>query len=193
MNKLSPDKRKQLVLAAVVVAGLLAGLGYGLIRPQYQTWLSLAGKREAARDRLRQVKQAIEHADQIESQLAEASQRLAKIETDMASGDLYSWAIDTIRKFRLGYKVDIPQFSQIDGPKDMPMLPRFPYKQATLTISGTAYYFDLGKFIADFENQFPYARLSNLTIEPVQAASVSDREKLAFKVDIATLVKPTTS
>ena len=57
----------------------------------------------------------------------------------MASGDLYAWTINTLRQFKLGYKVEIPQFSQIDGPKEMNMLAGFPYKQANMTISGTAY------------------------------------------------------
>ncbi len=194
MNKISPEKRKQLVLACLLLVGVLAGLFYGVLRPQYRTWQALAGKRDAARQKLDQFKHAIDTADQVEAEVAELGQRLGAIEEDMATGDLYSWAIDTIRKFRLGYKVDIPQFGQIDGPKDMPMLPQFPYKQASLGISGTAYFYDLGKFIADFENQFPYMRLVNLSVESAgPAATTIDREKLSFRMEMAALVKPSNS
>ena len=38
---------------------------------------------------------------------------------------------------------------------DVNLLPNFPYKQATLTVAGTAHFHDLGRFLADFENQIP--------------------------------------
>jgi hypothetical protein len=73
------------------------------------------------------------------------------------------------------------------------MLPHFPYKQANLTIAGTALFHDLGKFICDFENQFPYFRVLNLSIEPVSSLMGSDKEKLSFRLEVAALVKPGTS
>ena len=69
------------------------------------------------------------------------------------------------------------------------MLPQFPYKQIRVNINGTAYYHDLGKFIADFENTFPHIRIVNLTIEPVNTADPGN-EKLSFRMDIVALVKP---
>ena len=189
MNSLSKEKRSQLVLVAVVTGGVLAGLWFGLIRFQQQSLSNLAQNKIAAKQKLEQVKQAIESADLIESQLGEAGQRLGKIETTMASGDLYAWTINTLRQFKLGYKIEIPQFSQIDGPKDMNMLPGFPYKQANMTISGTALYTDFGKFVADFENQFPYMRVLNLSLEPMPATTGAERERLAFRMELAMLVK----
>ena len=74
----------------------------------------------------------------------------------------------------------------------MDLLPSFPYKQIQFTINGTAYYHDLGKFIADFENNFPHARMVNLVIEPASGAD-SSNEKLSFRMDIIALVKPNPS
>ncbi len=190
MNKLSKEKRQQLVLALVVTAVAVAGLWFGVIKSQKDRLHKLAEKKQAADTRLHQVKQAVENADRIETQLGEAGKRLTKLEDGMATGDLYSWAINAIRQFKMPYKVEIPQFSQIDGPKDSSLLPQFPYKQATLTISGTGYFHDVGKFIADFENEFPYFRVLNLTLEPASALTGADREKLSFKMDIVALVKP---
>lgn len=189
MNSLSKEKRNQLLLVVLATGGLLAAIWLGLIRYQQQSLDVLAQSKIASEQKLEQVKLAIESADQIESQLAEARQRLNKIEATMAGGDLYAWTINTLRQFKLGYRVDIPQFSQIDGPKEMNMLAGFPYKQANMTISGTAFYTDFGKFIADFENQFPYMRVLNLSLEPVPALVGSEREKLAFRMEIAALVK----
>ena len=190
MNKLSAEKRKQLVLVALVATAAVAGIAYGLIKPEYQRRARLVESRKSAEQRLEQMKQTIENADQIEAQLCDTKKQLEKIEEGMATGDLYSWAINTIRQFKLAYKLDIPQFSQIDGPRDMSMLAGFPYKQASVGIGGTATYYELGRFVSDFENQFPYARLSNLTLEPVAGVGSGDREKLSFKVQITALVKP---
>jgi hypothetical protein len=193
MNSLSKEKRDQLVLVVLLTCGVLLALWFGLIRFQQQSLGVLAQSKISAEQKLEQVRQAIETADLIEVRLKEAQQRLAKVESSMASGDLYSWTIDTLRRFKLGYKVEIPQFSQIDGPKDMTMLAGFPYKQASMTISGTAFYSDFGKFVADFENEFPYMRILNLSLEPVPALVGADKEKLNFRLELSALVKNTAS
>lgn len=192
MKKLSTEKQKQLVLVVLLTVGAMIGTAYGLIRPEVHKREKLAQARLAAERHLQQMKQTVEHADQIEAQLCETKKQLDKIEEGMASGDLYSWAINTIRQFKLGYKVEIPQFSQIDGPREMSMLAGFPYKQATITIGGSASFYEFGKFVSDFENQFPYIRLLNLSLEPAAVNAAGDKEKLSFKVQIAALVKPTT-
>jgi Tfp pilus assembly protein PilO len=189
MKHLSKEKRNQLVFVVLLTAAVLTGLWFGVIRFQQQYLESLAQNKTDAEQKLQQVKQAIEMADAVDTQLVEVGQRLSKIEGAMATGDLYSWTINTLKQFKLGYKIEIPQFSQIDGPKEMTMLPRFPYKQANMTISGTAFYTDLGKFVSDFENQFPYMRVLNLSLEPVPALVASEKERLAFRMEIAALVK----
>jgi len=171
----------------------VAGLWFGLIRFQQSRLEQLALSTKAAEQRLEQVRQSIETADVVEAKLGEAGKRLSAIESTMANGDLYAWTINTLRTFKVGYKVEIPQFSQIDGPKEMNMLAGFPYKQANMTISGTALYSDLGKFVADFENQFPYMRVLNLSLEPVPAMNGGEKERLTFRMEIATLVKTPTS
>jgi hypothetical protein len=191
MNSLSKEKRNQLVLVVLLIGSVLVSLWMGLIRFQQMKLVQLAQSKVAAEQKLQQVRQTIETADAVEARLAEATQRLSKIESTMASGDLYSWTINTLRQFKLGYRVEIPQFSQIDGPKEMNMLAGFPYKQANMTISGTAFYTDLGRFIADFENQFPYMRVLNLSLEPLPSAAGPDRERLTFRLEIAALVKNT--
>lgn len=190
MKNYSKEKQKQLVLTILVTGMVLCGLWFGLIRMQKQSLRNLGERRTAAAQQLEKVKHAIANADQLEADLAEAERQVTKLEEGMATGDLYAWAINTLRQFKLPYKVEIPQFSQIDGPKDNSLLPYFPYKQATLTIGGTAHFHDFGRFLADFENSFPYARVLNLTLEPVSGLLQENREKLAFKMDISMLVKP---
>ena len=125
--------------------------------------------------------------------------RLQSIEEGMASGDMYSWIIQTMRKFCAGRNVEIPQFSrEVTG--EVGILPRFPYRAATFTVRGSAYFHDLGQFIADFENSFPYIRVQNLELEPGGSSAANststagtqstDSEKLSFKMEIVALVNP---
>jgi Tfp pilus assembly protein PilO len=189
MKKLSKQKRQQLILTGLLTVLALAGLWFGVIRAQQRNLQTMAKKTEAAKEKLRVVKTSIANADQTEQQLGEARKQLDKQEELMASGDLYAWAITTIRTFKLGYKVEIPQFSQIDGPKPVELLPDFPYKEVTLTIGGNAAFHELGRFVADFENQFPHMRLLNLSLEPA-TSDKGEAERLSFKMEIAALVKP---
>jgi Tfp pilus assembly protein PilO len=192
MKKLSKEKRQHLVLVVIITVGAMIGLWAGVIKTQTQSLGRIAERKAEADRKLQQVKQAIDSAEQTDARLCEVKKRLENIEDSMASGDLYSWAITTIRQFKLNYKVEIPQFSQIDGPRETSMLAAFPYKQATLSIAGTAFYHDLGRFVSDFENQYPYIRVQNLSLEPITAAG-SEREKLSFKLQIVALVKPSAS
>ena len=188
--KISTQKRNQLFLVSLLIGGGLVGLYFWLIRGQQQNMDNLQSRKAAAARKLQVVQETIQNAPELENCLREANTRVAKLEDTMATGDLYSWSINMVRAFRLNYKVEIPQFSQIDARQDTMLLPAFPYKQATLAISGTGTFHDFGVFLADFENKFPHIRVINLTLEPVSAALGASQDKLSFKMDIVMLVKP---
>ncbi len=192
MKKLSKQKQQQLVLVVLGTAIVLAAVWFGLISTQQSTLRQLASQKAAVAKKLEAVRHEMLKAESVDVQLTDAQHKLARIEEGMATGDLYSWTINTIRQFKLPYKVEIPQFSQIDGPKECNQLYNFPYKQASLSVGGSAYYYEFGRFVADFENQFPYMRIMNLTLEP-ESAQGSDREKLSFRMELMTLVKPSAS
>ncbi len=64
------------------------------------------------------------------------------------------------------------------------------YKQVRLSLFGTGYYHNIGKFVSDFENTFPHMRLVNLAIATTDSAD--DSELLSFHVEVVALVKPNT-
>jgi len=192
MIPLSKDKRNKLILVGLGTLVALAALWFGLIRTQRSSLAKLDQQKTQLENTLHDVRDAIGRADEIEAEVGSVSRQLAALEEGMASGDLYSWIINSIRRFKLPHKVDIPQFSQIVV-ADMNLLPKFPYKQATVTVAGTAYYHDLGKFVADFENEFPHSRVVKLEIEAASSPTEGESEKLSFKMDIVTLIKPTPS
>jgi hypothetical protein len=190
MKKLPKEKRNQLIIVVIVTVVVLALIGFGLIRSQYDSLSKIAKAKKAAESRLQSIKNAIKNDEAIAAELAEVTNTLSHAEEDMASGDLYSWTYDTIRRFKQQYKVEIPEISH-PTIGNVDLLPFFPYKQIQFTISGTAYYHDLGKFIADFENNFPHSRMVRLAIEP--GSSADNPEKLLFKMEIITLIKPNPS
>lgn len=188
-SKLPKDKRNRLVLVLLLTLIAVAGLYFALIRHQNDGLVRLAEQKTEAAKKLRVVLDSLKRADGIKTELDAAKTTLAAAEADVASGDLYAWIINSLRQFKAPYKVEIPQFSQLGSPADVNILPRFPYKQATLTVAGTAYFHDLGRFLADFENQFPHVRLVNLSVDANASSAMSDPETLSFKMDIITLVK----
>lgn len=195
-KKLSKEKQKHLILVVVLAIGILNGLGFGLVRHQYEKIKLLAEKRTTASKKLKQMQDEIKRAETVEAELKEVKQALATQEQDMASGDLYAWMINTIRTFTPGYKVEIPQFSPVSSLGDVNLMPNFPYKQASVTVAGTSHFHDFGKFLSDFENQFPHVRIVNLRIDANPTATPGagpsgSQESISFAMEIVALVKST--
>lgn len=195
-SKLPKEKRKHLVLVGLVTLTALCGLGFGLIKSQYSNLSGLADKQAEAEQKLHEMRKDLKDAERLQADLVQAKVKLAAQETGMASSpNEYAWAIKTIGDFKARYKdkIDIPKINPSGPTVNVNLLPRFPYKQATFTVSGTAYYHDLGQFLADLENSYPLIRLVNLDLDLAGGQTAKEREKLAFRVDIVTLVNPNPS
>jgi Tfp pilus assembly protein PilO len=191
MNNLPKEKRIQLAFVAVGVVGVIAGLWFGVISMQKKKIQAIASRSDSLQREIDKERKVITGSSELGRQLGEATNRINEIEAQMPSGDLYSWIVGAIRQFNVPtYKVDLHQFSSPSS-GDVRMFADFPYSQAVVSVSGTAYYFDLGKFIADFENHFPYMRVQNLNLDPMAGASPQEAEKLYFRMEIVTLIKPT--
>jgi hypothetical protein len=185
MKWLPKDRRNPFFIVVLSTVILLAIIYFGLIRSQKAMLSKLADNRKSAAEKLQSMESTVKNSDLTANQLAQTTAALAQAEADMASGDLYAWTYTAIRNFKQPYKVEIPEIGHPDV-GDVDMFSAFPYKQIRFSLVGTAYFHDLGKFLADFENTFPHARVENLTIEPVPDAG----EKLSFRLQIVELVKP---
>jgi Tfp pilus assembly protein PilO len=188
MNNLSKEKKSQLILVIIVLVAVVAGLWFGLIRTEQEDLRTLAAKKGEDDTKFSQIGDTIKNSEQAKKELLTVSNQLAVSERDMPSGDLYLSLVNTIRKFKDNYSVQISQFNPNGGDTANNLLPRFPYRQVTVTVSGTAHYHDLGKFVADFENQFPTSRILNLDLSPSSVTSADDKEKLSFRMDVVSLV-----
>jgi hypothetical protein len=189
LTRLPREKRNQLVFVVVGTLAIIAGIYFVLIQHQNQSLIHLAQKKVAVQASQRRVLDTVHRASQIETDLNSATKELADAEADIASGDLYSWVINTLRAFKSKHTVNIPQFNPIGPTTEVNLLPNFPYKQATLSLAGTAHFHDFGYFLADLENQFPHIRVLNLNLELNQSPAAKDQETVSFRLDIVTLVK----
>lgn len=190
LSKLSKEKKQQLFGVVAGTVAVLGALGYFLIKSGYSQLSALNQQTQAAEQKLEQMRHTVKRAAEIEAQYQATETALAERESNMASGDLYLWMHENLRRFQRAYKVEIPQISQVTDPAPVDLMPDFPYRQTSVSLSGTAYFHDLGRFVADFENQFPLMRIQNLTLDQNTAGQSADREKLLFRMDIVALIKP---
>lgn len=194
MKNLPKEKRDKLILTVVGTAAAIAGLYLGLIKAMGESMEGMTKQTDDKKAKVVNAQRLVNSTSDLQKGLEEATAKLKVIEDSMASGDMYSWIILRVNKFREDRKVEIPQFSR-EVRTDVGMFPKFPYKAAVFTVRGTAFFHDLGKFIADFENAFPHTYLQNIELEPASNSSASAAvaahpELLTFKMEIVTLINP---
>jgi Tfp pilus assembly protein PilO len=189
MNKLTKEKRNHLILIFLGTAGVVVGLWMGLISLQKRKISDINTRIESTEQQISKVEQVAREASQVQVQLKQVSERLQEIESAMPAGDAYAWINSTLRGFnRPGYRVEMPSIGP-PMPGEMTMLPSFPYRQITVSVSGTAFFSDFGQFLQDFENRFPYMRVQSFTLVPGASPIPEEREKLNFNVEIVALTR----
>ena len=191
MISVDQSKRQQLVSLVLGSALVLATIWFGLI------WSLQHGLEETeiqivqAKAEVKKAQRLAGLADEFKRDLTNANERLQDFEVRMATGDVYRWALRTFQNFAAADKVEIVS---LEPPREQTwgILPNVPYRAANYSMSGTAYYHDFGKFLADLENSFPHLRLLRLELEPAHfgGAGSEEAEKLAFKMELMILINP---
>lgn len=193
IKNLSKEKRDKLLLVAICTLAVVVGLYLGLVRTQKRSLARIAQQTTEQKERVGSAERLVKSRAEVETSLESNQQKLKGIEQTMASGDMYSWIIMTVNRFRADRKVDIPQFSR-EVTTEVGMFPKFPYKAALFNVRGVAHFHELGKFIADFENAHPYLRVQNIDLEPggqsAATGTAAGPEKLSFKMEIVALIHP---
>jgi Tfp pilus assembly protein PilO len=188
MKRLPPDKRNKLIMVVVGTVALIGLVYFLLIGPQQEQNRRLTNETQSEQDRLALIKKTILQANANAQKADDITQLLANTEKDEVDGDVIVWTYETIRQFKASHHVEINTIGQ-PVQSEEEMLPGFPYKQIKFLIVGTGFYHDIGKFIADLENQFPHIRVLNLSIDSV-AVQDTTPEKLTFRMEVAALLKP---
>lgn len=195
IKALSPEKKQHMVAVGMGALLGLCAVYFLLIAPAREALAKLHTLTAEAEKKYTDADRLQKRAQSVQEDLERVQARLDAIEAGMVDSDPVQWIRSTEIKFRAQapYKVEIPNFP-FRGQGEMGMIPDFPYKVANYLFSGTAFYHDLGRYLADWENQFPYMLVSNLEITPEDAgplaASADDRERLNFTFEVSVLVKP---
>jgi hypothetical protein len=169
-----------------------AAIWFLIISAQNTTLKAVRAEVEKSRDQLARGNATLTTQPQVDELYEVASARIKERESLMAApNDMYSWLIQTVNKFRTGHNVQIPQFGR-EVPTEVGTFAKYPYQAALFNLNGSAHYHDFGKFLAAFENAFPYARVQNIDLSPMAetAGQAGSQEKLNFKIELVMLVKP---
>lgn len=180
------------MLVILGIVAVMAALWYVVIQNQYTTLTEVQKKTQEMRDKVNKGEILLKKSSEIEESLDAEAKTLETIEDGMASGDIYLWNINTINRFNTNNtsRITFLDFQrEILG--EVGVLPKFPYKAAIFPLKGTGYYHEVGRFLADFENNFPYIRVQNLELSPLSKVGADDAEKLNFKFEVVALIKPT--
>jgi hypothetical protein len=186
VKKLTKTQRDQLLGIAVATPVVLLALWYLVVQAEQSQLLATQKKAADIRARLNLAEGVMRQGEEIEGRLRAHSSSLTNREATLAPDrDAYDWVLQSVKPFIQSHKgVNIISYSQPDI-SDLGLISNFPYHWASFHLKGTGYYHDLGAFIADFENNFPYFYIQNLAIS-ANAGSGIQPEKLYFTFDLVT-------
>lgn len=188
MRKLSKEKRDRLILVCFATVGIMVTLWLVLIQSQQGKLKQMATETENLVDQIDSTKRLLGQEAQFQKTLEDLQTELTLRESGMASGDRFYWFVNMLNKFKTEYTLEIPQISP-ETVAPVGLFPKYPYEAAIFKISGAGTYFEFGRFLKDFENKYPYIRVQNLELKPVQTAK--GPENVSFSMDVVTLIKPT--
>jgi hypothetical protein len=190
MIKMTKDQQQKTLLVAGITVGTAVLLWFAMISPLRAKLERMIKQTQEAKLMVEQGHRSIAAAPQLSNALARASAQIQTAEGLMAAGDLYEWVIQEVNRFKTAHAIDIPQISR-ETPCEVGFLPRFPYRAASFAVRGSAYYQDLGQFLASFENSHPFLHLQSLQLGADNSAAKKEaNERLQFSVELVTLVKP---
>ncbi|MEW6158984.1 MAG: hypothetical protein AB1813_16290 [Verrucomicrobiota bacterium] len=211
MNKLPKDKRDKILM--ILGAALLFGLVYW-----YFVITSQGKALEKERQAIAEVTDKIAKAETfkkrgpyVKNDLAELGKKLDEVEGQMIPAlELSSqvWLFTRIDELRQKYDLQISGFPRNAATDRKALsLPRFAYAAAVYPgVKLDGYFHDIGKFLQDFENTYPYISLQNVVLTPLATPSValgtatdkpaapineSMKEKLNLSMDVVVLYRPT--
>jgi len=193
MSNLPKAKRDHLILVAIATIGVVAALLLFVGESQRAELKRTHLKTESTRNKLSVADKLSRAEPQIQERLQKVSAELAARETALApEHDTYSWFLQNLAQFLSLHRGAGVTAAGISQPEigEATLIPKFVYKTATFHVKANGFFHDLGRFVADLETEFPYARVQN--IEMQRGGSGGDHEKLAATFDVVMLMQPST-
>jgi hypothetical protein len=213
MTKLSKDKRDKLLLVIIAAVGVVAVLYFLVITDQKAELNALASKIDALNAKKSSSEKTIKRQADVQANLELQRKNLNAKQAEMPRpGEDSRWFLRIIDDRRSQFGLDI---GDIKGPDnaDPGILPKFAFKGVSFYVELIGVYTDFGRFLADFENSYPYLRVQLVSIEtegrtrfPAPGAlqplgtqvstgttpSNPDAQKLRFTFRVISLVKTPT-
>ena len=169
MNKISKDKRDKVVLSCLLFVGL-AGLLYTFVLGWQKDQLAALHKQIiTARDKLSKAEGLVRRGPMIEVSLKENQKLLeTRQETMTPQGQYYYWFLKLMDQFREQEKLNPVFIIDITQPEfiEAGIFPSFPFKAASFGMRLNGQFHDVGRFIADLENTYPYFRVQSVKMLP---------------------------
>lgn len=164
---LTKEKKERLILVGVVTLMAGAAIYYGLVGTAKTQLAKQSINLAKAKQDLEIARIAVKNWDRFQADLTAVSNSLQSIEAKMVSAeDPLSWAYALLKEMSKDHpKVTImPEGKPSLSVPGMGLPSGFSYTNAVFGMKGEAAYEDLGEFLADFENRFPYFHIQDLTV-----------------------------
>jgi hypothetical protein len=161
-------------LELVILIGLMSLLISGLLitfiwQRQFATLSGQQSKIGYLKSQIRTAEDLKRLAPIVTRNLEEALAKLTVYETNMVEDGLETYRVQSYCQ-EVAHEEGLDGFFQgfiLSGQLADPLLlPKIPYKAAAITVTASGYYEEIGRFIAHFENKYPYMRIQNLSMVP---------------------------
>lgn len=210
MSSLSKEKRNQILLILGGTLGIFLLVYYFIIGSQSEKLMKLQGDIMISRNNIYTAESRIRLARRMSPELATLSEEVVTAEARMLPVEQLKgnkWLYDKLMKFKKDkYDIELTNISSQPLTGDLfLLLPNFSYSAAAYKVEMQAFFHEFGRFLADFENSFPFMRIDNLTLWPVATPSGAigptadvpedfgeseDLEQLGISLRIVVLYKP---
>jgi hypothetical protein len=200
VNKLSKEKRDKLILTSLGIIGVLGLLYTFVLGAQKDALNTLENQISGTSVKLAKAEALVRSADAIETRLAQSKALLESRQEHMApQGQYYYWFLQLLDQFRKKENFETNFILDLTQPEfiDAGLLPKFPYKAASFGVRLNGRYQEVGRFIADLENTFPYFRVQNVRLVPqgtspgaLTPQMAESEDKLTVEIRIVTPIKP---
>jgi len=192
MSRWSPETRSRVTVVGLTTIGLIALIWFTLVVALETKLKDQEDKILAFQNSAEITRTGIKLAEKYREEVERGNLILHTFEDEMAQGeDSYRWLMGFLRGLEKRHQVTI-----IEKPRpqtvDLKFPTRLPYETASYWVGGSARYHDFGAFLADLENSSPFIRLRNLSLDANTSgvATEGESEKLTFRMEFVTLVKP---
>jgi hypothetical protein len=199
MIKITKKQRQQLSAVGVGTVAVIFALWYFVVRAQRKQLEDTNKSCATMTAKLKNEHEMVYQAEQIGLELTNCLEKLHQREAGFApEHEPYSWMRGVMDRFYLppnrGHPYKTVANIDFKQPEitEKGVIAAFPYKWAKFHITGEGRYHDFGKFIADFENAFPYFRIQDLEVSASLPGIRTDPFTLAYSFDVIAPQVPAT-